>query len=415
MEWNRMATGEDAMLVNHSVPTTDLPEARPTAPWQPIVASWVGATGWQIAHGVRRGDATAAQVVADHLDHARVADRILGALRHLRAGAAIAEAEQVDEQPDLLTLPLAGVPVVIHEDVALTGLPMGAVPDEVAPADHELVRRLRGAGAIVLGTSRGPGQSRSPWRTDRGSGTGAAAAVAAGIVPIAVDAGSVAAYGGLLGLQPSRPAPARRNAGADPTGLVRPVVVATNAADATLGLAVVSGREPAPLPAPPRLRVAVALRAAVPLARSRGGVRRSVIRVAGHIVARGHDAVLAVPPHRRRLAPADWRDRCVAFFAAGGFDALLLPAPQSRPAFVDPTAASWRDAGLPVLSLPSGVGGAGWRDAGLPGGVLLVGAAGTDLRLLALAGQIESAAPWPPHAPTWPRLSPRSWWTGPRR
>jgi amidase len=371
-------------------------------PWQPTRTWGGGATAWQIANSVRRGDATAAQVVADHLDHARVADRILGAVRHLRAGAAIAEAEQVDEQPDLLTLPLAGVPVLIHQDVALAGLPSGPAPDALASADHEIVRRLRGAGAIVLGTSREHGQSRSPWRTDRASGTGAAAAVASGIVPIAVDArGDFSAYGGVLALLPGRAATARRSTGTD---TVRPVVVATNAADAALGLAVVTGREPATLPTRPRLRVAIAPRGPVLLARPDGGVRRSVTLVAEHIVAQCHDAVLAVPPRHRRLAPADWRDRCVAFFAGGGFDAVLLP-----------TAAGWPDLGLPLLCLPSGVHGAGLRDAGLPGGVLLVGAPGADLRLLALASQMETAAPWQPHAPTWPRLNPRSWWTTDRQ
>jgi len=403
-----MATGEDAMLVNHSAP----PHPRDARP----IISWTGATAWQIAHAVRRGDTTAAQVVADHLDHARVADRILDAFRYLRAGAAIAEAEQVDEQPDLSTLPLAGVPVLIHEGVTLAGLPAGdASTNGIASADHEIVRRLRGAGAVVLGTSRAfasadaPGGSRSPWRTDHAS-TGAAAAVGAGIVPIAVDAGgSGGAYGGLVGLAPGRPGNGNRNrpTGADPTELVRPVVLATNAADAALGLAVVTGRDYGPLPAPSRLRVAVAPRPPAVLARADAGARRSVARVARLLAAHGHDAVLVAAPRGRRLAPADWRDRCVAFFAGGGFDALLLPAWVGRPALVDEGAiiASWLAAGLPVLVLPSGVRRTDPRHRGLPGGVLLVGPPGADLRLLALAGQVETEAPWPPHAPTWPRLS----------
>jgi len=402
-----MATGEDAMLVNQSAPARPR-DTRPTI-------SWVGATAWQIAHAVRRGDATAAEVVADHLDHARVADRILNALRHLRAGAAIAEAEQVDEQPDLSTLPLAGVPVLVHEHMALAGLPSGgAATGGLAPVDDEVVRRLRGAGAVVLGTCRASGRvraggpSRSPWRTDHVC-TGAAAAAGAGIVPIAVDVGgSGAAYGGLVGLVPGRPGNGNRPTGAELSELVRPVVVATNAADAALALAVLTGRDPVPLPVPRRLRLAITTRSPAILARPDAGARHCVLQVARHIVAHGHDAVLASAPRRRRLTPPDWRDRCVAFFAGGGFDALLLPAWFGRPSFVDEAAvvSSWSAAGLPVLFLPSGVPRAGPRHAGLPGGVLLVGPPGADLRLLALAGQVESAAPWRPHAPTWPRLSP---------
>src|SRR5690606_29785681 len=75
-----------------------------------------------------------------------------------------------------------------------------AVRAPVADADHEVVRRLRGAGAVVVGVSRMPelgiwgttddetAATRNPWHTERtagGSSGGAAAAVAAGLVPIA--------------------------------------------------------------------------------------------------------------------------------------------------------------------------------------------------------------------------------------
>ena len=95
-----------------------------------------------------------------------------------------------------------------------------------APADAEVMRRLRAAGAIVLGKTKMPefglwpftesvtwGVTRNPWdpeRTPGGSSGGSAAAVAAGMVPtaLAVDgAGSIripAACCGLFGLKPSR-------------------------------------------------------------------------------------------------------------------------------------------------------------------------------------------------------------------
>ena len=95
-----------------------------------------------------------------------------------------------------------------------------------APADAEVVRRLRAAGAIVIGKTKMPelglwpftesitwGVTRNPWdleRTPGGSSGGSAAAVAAGLVPaaLAVDgAGSIripAACCGLFGLKPQR-------------------------------------------------------------------------------------------------------------------------------------------------------------------------------------------------------------------
>src|SRR5688572_22490208 len=85
--------------------------------------SWVGATAERIAAAVQRGDTTATVVLAEHLAHGRVADRILDALRILRDVEALGEAEAVDDQPDLGHLPLAGVPVVVTEDTPVAGLP----------------------------------------------------------------------------------------------------------------------------------------------------------------------------------------------------------------------------------------------------------------------------------------------------
>ena len=96
-----------------------------------------------------------------------------------------------------------------------------------ATADSEVVRRLRAAGAVVLGktalcelaawghftASEAFGTTRNPWNLDRspgGSSGGSAAAVAAGLVPIALGSdggGSIripAAFCGLFGLKPQR-------------------------------------------------------------------------------------------------------------------------------------------------------------------------------------------------------------------
>ena len=105
----------------------------------------------------------------------------------------------------------------------ITSRGTGAISQR-APRDSEVVRRLRAAGAIVVGKTTMPelglwpftesitwGVTRNPWDTDRtpgGSSGGSAAAVAAGLVPAALaadGAGSIripAACCGLFGLKP---------------------------------------------------------------------------------------------------------------------------------------------------------------------------------------------------------------------
>src|SRR6201995_4001526 len=86
-------------------------------------SSWVGATAKQIARAVRRGDTTATQVVADHLEQIAISEPSLNAFRAVRGGEAITEAEKVADQEDLANLPLAGVPVAVKENTAVAGLP----------------------------------------------------------------------------------------------------------------------------------------------------------------------------------------------------------------------------------------------------------------------------------------------------
>ncbi len=302
-----------------------------------VAPNLVGATALQIAHAVQRGDVSATGVVADHIDHARVADRVLDSLRVLRDSAAIAEAEKVDEQPDLANLSLAGVPVLVQENTPVAGLPRwngsAAVRTAVAELDHEVVRRLRGAGAVVLGVGRmselglwaasddATGTSRNPWRTDRtsgGSSGGCAAAVAAGIVPVAqaVDGlGAVrigAAACGVVGFKPGRGVIPYDIGTTDWFGLAEHGLLGTNVADVSAGLAVLAGwTGPAaaggagwPLEPPGRLRVAVSLRCPVPGVAPDDDAREAVRLAARLLVGRGHDVVTADPAYPRRLPAA---------------------------------------------------------------------------------------------------------------
>ena len=125
--------------------------------------------------------------------------------------------------------PLHGVPVSIKDLVDVKGVHTrhgsAIFEDNVAQADDVLVQRLRAAGAIVVGKSTTPefgvkgltdgpsfGVTRNPWnleRTPGGSSGGGAAAVAAGLAPLALGtdgAGSIrgpASCSGLVGLKPT--------------------------------------------------------------------------------------------------------------------------------------------------------------------------------------------------------------------
>ncbi len=294
---------------------------------QQPMPSWVGATAKQISRAVRRGDTSATQVVADHLDHIRDTDELISAFRVVRAAAAAAEAEQVDEQPELANLPLAGVPVAVKENTAVAGLPIwngsaaGSTP--LAEQDDEVVRRLRGAGAVVIGVTRMPelgvwattddetAVTRNPWRTDHtpgGSSGGSAAAAAAGLVPLAHGSdglGSIripAACCGLIGIKPGRGVVSFGGpGGSDWFGLAEHGMLATTVADAAAGFAVLAGRGQQRLVEPSRLRVAVSLRSPVQGVHADAANRDAVATAAKLLVGAGHDAVTADPVYPMKL------------------------------------------------------------------------------------------------------------------
>lgn len=118
---------------------------------------------------------------------------------------------------------LHGIPVGIKDIIEVAGLPCecgsrllaGRVPD----TDAEIVRRLRQAGAVILGKTVTtefayftPGPTTNPWNreyTPGGSSSGSAAAVAAGHVPLAIGTQTVgsilrpASFCGTVGFKPS--------------------------------------------------------------------------------------------------------------------------------------------------------------------------------------------------------------------
>jgi amidase len=438
----------------------------------------------EIAAAVRAGEFTAHQAVERALTRIDERDPRLNAYQVVRAAASLREADEIDARPDRRALPLAGVPVAIKDNLPVAGEPMraGSAATDPAPQprDHEVVRRLRAAGAVVVGTTRLPelgvygttdstfGITRNPWDTSRtpgGSSGGSAAAVASGTVPIAHandGMGSIripAACCGLVGIKPGAGVvPAGINNG-DWFGLAENGPLATTVQDAALMLSVLAG-DPAlaELGVPGRLRVAVSTK--VPFV---GTTLDKHWAAAAHetadlLRAAGHDVTPADPPYgqvlplseiarwtagteldargvrdrtalavrtRRHAAVgrallaagfprengrARWQRRAAGFFADR--DLLLTPTLAQPPiaakdwagrgwlanmwsnARYAPFAAPWNLAGWPAISVPAGL-----DPRGLPLAVQLVGKPGSEAVLLAVAGQLERARPWPRTAP----------------
>lgn len=276
------------------------------------------------ARRLAAGGTTSVELTRAALDRAEATQSTLNAFRLLRRDAALVEAKTADERLAAgERLPLLGVPVAIKDDMDLAGEPtaFGCAGDyPPATDDGILVRRLRDAGAVIVGKTNTPefglwpvtegvafGATRNPWDLDRtpgGSSGGSAAAVAAGIVAGAVGsdgAGSIripAAWSHLVGVKPGRgtlPTPEAFNGITEWGPLTRTVD------DAALLLDVLAGESrfrAAAAREPGRLRVALSLRPAF-----MGGlrirldpvVRAAVVDVARRLHAAGHSIVVADP------------------------------------------------------------------------------------------------------------------------
>ncbi|HEY7618131.1 MAG TPA: amidase [Solirubrobacteraceae bacterium] len=180
---------------------------------------------------LRAGELSAPELTARYLERIERLDGDLNAFRVVRAERALEEARLADERLQAGDdAPLLGVPIVVKDnmDVAgeLTTHGTGVVA-ATAAADCEAVRRLRAAGAIVIGKTNLPelalwpqltesstwGATRNPWdpaRSPGGSSGGSAVAVAAGLAAAALGSdggGSIripAAACGIFGLKPQR-------------------------------------------------------------------------------------------------------------------------------------------------------------------------------------------------------------------
>jgi amidase len=218
---------------------------------------------------VRAGEISARELVEASLEAIERLDPAVNAFAFVAAERALAEAERVRPGDPRL---LCGVPVALKDLLGATeGLPTtngtAAFPDWVAGHDTAHVRRLRAAGAIVVGKTTAPelglrpvtesvryGATRNPRSLELGAGGssgGSAAAVAAGMVSLAEGSdlgGSIripASCCGVVGHKPSR---GRVSIGPDfgdlGGGTPADGPIALTVLDAALALDVMAGYEP---------------------------------------------------------------------------------------------------------------------------------------------------------------------------
>jgi Asp-tRNA(Asn)/Glu-tRNA(Gln) amidotransferase A subunit family amidase len=301
---------------------------------------------------VRSGELSARELVEASLEAIERLDSAVKAFALVCRDRALAEADRVrpgDERP------LCGVPLAVKDLLGATdGLPVAhgsaAFGEWVADHDTAHVRRLREAGAIVVGKTNTPelglrpvtesarfGVTRNPWNLELGAGGssgGSAAAVAAGMVGLAEGSdlgGSIripAACCGVIGLKPSR---GRVSIGPDfgdvAGGTPADGPIARTTLDAAVALDAMAGYEPGDHHwlAPPPHTFAEATRrplGRVPIRLAFGAPLGVPVDEEPRAAARRAAVLLAELGHDVREETPDWDDE--SFPAA---DRLLTPDP----------------------------------------------------------------------------------------
>ncbi|HEY1838917.1 MAG TPA: amidase [Mycobacterium sp.] len=286
---------------------------------------------------------TAPALLEVYLDRIARLDPRLRSYRVVLADSARREALTAQRRLDAgERLPLLGVPVAIKDDVDVGGqlTPCGSSAiTSPAAGDAEVVRRLRAAGAVIIGKTNVPelmmlpytesltfGATRNPWDTalsPGGSSGGSGAAVAAGLAPLALGSdggGSIripSGWCGLYGLKPQRdrvPLTPHDDAWC---GLSVNGPIARSVTDAALFLDVTT-TTPAPDGGfvaaagkhPGRLRIALSTKVPPPLVVSIGKEQRAAVDEAGALLRDlGHDVIARDPDYPPAAIAANYLPR----------------------------------------------------------------------------------------------------------
>lgn len=458
-----------------------------------------------LARLIRDGQLTPAEVLESAIARAEASAPLNAvALRHYEMARERAQAlSRAGRAERLARPPLAGVPFGLkdlHLSLKGTVTTHGSVFFRDAVADHDstLVQRYQAAGLNIFAKFTSPefgqtgttesrlfGATRNPWNlahSTGGSSGGSAAAVAAGIVPVAHASdggGSIripASHCGVFGLKPSRGlVPMGPKALEGWMGLSVHNVISRSVRDSALLLQLSQGPEAGARVLPPTHDLLAAIRKAprglrIALMESNpfgmgvhadclDAVRKAAAlctRLGHHVEAaaprlpiqemfagmgvmtgtgmlttvQAREKALGRPVREDELEPLNWRSLQLAkgysaeqVFAArsvfdqagrtldeffAGYDLILSPVTAAPPPLLgelsldqpwerfvkaavlaSPFTALFNMSGHPAMSVPLH-----WNAAGLPIGVQFAGPFGGEARLLALAAQLEEAAPW---------------------
>jgi aspartyl-tRNA(Asn)/glutamyl-tRNA(Gln) amidotransferase subunit A len=226
------------------------------------------ATAVETRDDVRSGQRSALEVCREAIARIEALNPSLNAFTTVAADRALARAEAIDrDRAAFADRPLVGVPVGLKDNICTRGIRTTAcsrmLDRFVPPYDATAVARLEAAGAVVIGKTNCDefamgsstehsafGPTRNPWALDRtpgGTSGGSAAAVAAGMVPLAFGSdtgGSIrqpSALCGVVGLKPTYGRVSRYGLIAHASSLDQIGPLTRRVRDAALALSVVAG------------------------------------------------------------------------------------------------------------------------------------------------------------------------------
>jgi amidase len=301
------------------------------------------------------GAITAPELLELYLDRIARLDRELRSFRVILADSARQEAGIAQDRLNAgERLSMLGVPIAIKDDVDVAGevTTYGSAAHGPAVAeDAEVVRRLRAAGAVIVGKTAVPemmlwpfvetmtfGATRNPWNTDYapgGSSGGSGAAVAAGLVAMALGSdgmGSIripSTWCGLFGIKPQRdrvPLAPHDDAW---NGLSVNGPMARTVEDAALFLDVTAPGNDFVAAAhrqPGRLRIALSTKVPPPLTVRVGRAQRAAVEEAGALLRElGHDVIERDPDY----PPSAMYGQALPRYFRGAYDDVkTLPHPE---------------------------------------------------------------------------------------